>query len=132
MREDTALIALDWGTSSLRAYAMGEGGAVLETRRSEHGVMHLPTGPGIDTPAAAFEATLQGLCGDWLTAHPDTPLIACGMVGSAQGWREAAYVPVPTGLGQLASRATSPSHASSASLHSMCSSGSSTGFFLNS
>ena len=41
------LFALDWGTSSLRAYAMGPGGQVLATRRSEHGVMNLPAGPAM-------------------------------------------------------------------------------------
>ena len=51
-----ALFALDWGTSSLRAYALGPGGQVLATRRSEHGVMNLPAGAGIATPAEAFEA----------------------------------------------------------------------------
>lgn len=101
-----ALFALDWGTSSLRAYALGPGGQVLATRRSEHGVMNLPAGAGIATPAEAFEATLQGLCGDWLAAHADTPLIACGMVGSAQGWREARYQPLPARASELATAMT--------------------------
>ena len=100
------LFAVDWGTSSLRAHALGPGGQVLATRRSEHGVMNLPTGPGIDTPAAAFEAALRGLCGDWLADHPETPLIACGMVGSAQGWREARYQPLPARTGELATAMT--------------------------
>ncbi len=100
------LFALDWGTSSLRAYAMGPGGQVLATRRSEHGVMNLPAGPAIHTPAEAFEAALQTLCGDWLTAHADTPLIACGMVGSAQGWREARYQPLPARASELATAMT--------------------------
>lgn len=101
-----ALFALDWGTSSLRAYALGPGGQVLATRRSEHGVMNLPAGAGIATPAEAFEAALQGLCGDWLAAHADTPLIACGMVGSAQGWREARYQPLPARASELATAMT--------------------------
>jgi 2-dehydro-3-deoxygalactonokinase len=100
------LFALDWGTSSLRAYALGPGGQVLATCRSEHGVMNLPAGPGIHTPAEAFEAALQALCGDWLAAHPDTPLIACGMVGSAQGWREARYQPLPARASELATAMT--------------------------
>jgi 2-dehydro-3-deoxygalactonokinase len=106
MREDPALLALDWGTSSLRAYALGVGGAVLDTRRSEHGIMHLPAGPGIDTPAAAFEQALQQLCGDWLATQADTPLIACGMVGSAQGWSEARYQPLPARAVELATAMT--------------------------
>lgn len=104
--ETPALIALDWGTSSLRAYAMGAHGAVLAARRSEHGVMHLPAGPGVDSPAAAFEQALQALCGDWLAGHPSAPLIACGMVGSAQGWREAPYQPLPSREADLADAVT--------------------------
>jgi 2-dehydro-3-deoxygalactonokinase len=100
------LLALDWGTSSLRAYAMDAGGAVLATRRSEHGVMNLPAGPGIGSATEAFEAALQALCGDWLAAHPDIPLIACGMVGSAQGWREARYQPLPARARELATAMT--------------------------
>lgn len=104
--ETPALIALDWGTSSLRAYAMGAGGEVLATRRSEHGVMHLPEGPDIGSSAAAFERALQQLCGDWLHQHPRTALIACGMVGSAQGWREAPYQPLPSREADLACAVT--------------------------
>ena len=104
--ETPALFALDWGTSSLRAYAMGSDGAVLVTRRSEHGVMHLPSGPSVDSPAAAFEQALQLLCGDWIASHPQAPLIACGMVGSAQGWREAPYRPLPSREADLAGAVT--------------------------
>ena len=100
--ETPALIALDWGTSSLRAYALGSGGQVLATRRSGHGIMNLPCGSGPHTPAEAFEAALQALCGDWLAAQPETPLIACGMVGSAQGWREVPYRPLPSDETSLA------------------------------
>ena len=96
-----ALIALDWGTTSLRAYAYAPDGQVLERRHSAHGITQLPA-PG----EAGFAQALSALVGDWAAASRAAPLVACGMVGSAQGWREAAYVPVPTGLDQLASRAT--------------------------
>lgn len=52
-------------------------------------------------PSAAFERALQDTCGDWLAATPGLPLLACGMVGSAQGWREAKYLPAPTSLDAL-------------------------------
>ncbi|MEG3012699.1 MAG: 2-dehydro-3-deoxygalactonokinase, partial [Pseudomonas sp.] len=39
------LIALDWGTSSLRAYKLGPGGQVLEQRSLASGIMHLPCEP---------------------------------------------------------------------------------------
>jgi 2-dehydro-3-deoxygalactonokinase len=103
---NAVLLALDWGTSSLRAYAMDAGGAVLATRRSEHGVMNLPVRPDIGSATEAFEAALQALCGDWLAAQPDTPVIACGMVGSAQGWREARYQSLPARVSELAKAMT--------------------------
>lgn len=80
------LLALDWGTSSLRAHLLGDGGAVLAERREPWGVLHLPaSGEG------GFAAALQRVAGDWLAATPGLPVIASGMVGSAQGWREAPY-----------------------------------------
>lgn len=82
-----ALLALDWGTSSLRASLLDAAGHVLDSRHRPWGLLHLPEG--------GFPAALQGIAGDWLTATPGLPLIASGMVGSAQGWREAPYVPVP-------------------------------------
>lgn len=100
--DTTTLIALDWGTSSLRAYALGDGGQILATRSSEHGIMNLPVAPEGSHGATRFELALQRLCGDWLMAQPGVPLLACGMVGSAQGWREAAYLDAPASLDDLA------------------------------
>jgi 2-dehydro-3-deoxygalactonokinase len=92
------LVALDWGTTALRAYLLGQGGAVLAQRAQPWGILHLPEG--------GFDAALQGIAGDWLSATPGVPLIACGMVGSAQGWREAPYVPCPAGADSLVSGLT--------------------------
>lgn len=105
LRTATRLIALDWGTSALRAFRLGENGAALETRHRPWGIMNLP--PAADgvadaEPGAAFERALQDTCGDWLAAAPGLPLLACGMVGSAQGWREAKYLPTPASLDALA------------------------------
>ncbi|MFC6335971.1 2-dehydro-3-deoxygalactonokinase [Pseudomonas sp. CCM 7891] len=98
------LIALDWGTSSLRAYKLGPGGHVLEHRSLASGIMHLPTEPrdiaGIWC-ADGFELAFDAACGDWLDAQPTLPVIACGMVGSAQGWSEAAYRDTPADVATL-------------------------------
>ena len=74
------LIALDWGTSSLRAYLLDAGGTVLDHRESAHGIRALPEG---GFPAAFAEA-----------------------VG---GWREAPYAeagPQGVGLPELAAELT--------------------------
>lgn len=101
----TRLVALDWGTSALRAFRMGATGDVLETRHRPWGIMNLPpAADGAEAPQrdAAFERALQDTCGDWLATTPDLPLLACGMVGSAQGWREAMYLDAPASLDALA------------------------------
>ena len=92
----TALIGLDWGTSSLRAFRYGAGGEVLERRQSSHGITQLPV-----AGEAGFAQALVQLAGDWLVAAPHAPIVACGMVGSAQGWKEAAYVALPVGADRL-------------------------------
>ncbi len=82
-----ALIAIDWGSSSFRAYLMARDGAVLDERASADGVSNVPPN--------GFPATLARLIGDWMGAHPDLPVLASGMVGSRHGWREAPYVRCP-------------------------------------
>jgi 2-dehydro-3-deoxygalactonokinase len=91
-----SLIALDWGTSNLRASLLDRDGAVLDTRSAAAGVMAVPE--------RRFAEALLSLCGDWLVAHPRTPCIASGMVGSRQGWVEAPYVECPAGLSDAAAR----------------------------
>jgi 2-dehydro-3-deoxygalactonokinase len=75
-------IAVDWGTSRLRATRM-EGDAAGETRTSEAGMATLDRD--------GFAPALRALVGDWLPA----PVLAAGMVGARQGWFEAPYRPVP-------------------------------------
>ncbi|HTJ95428.1 MAG TPA: 2-dehydro-3-deoxygalactonokinase, partial [Pararobbsia sp.] len=93
------LVALDWGTSSLRAYLFAAQGKVLAVRNLPWGVMKLPR----SAAEGGFDAAFEAACGDWLDARPGLPLIACGMVGSAQGWVEAAYIDAPADANRLAS-----------------------------
>ena len=98
------LIALDWGTTSLRAYKLATGGVVLEQRALSSGIMQLPKTPRVINGrecADGFELAFDEACGDWLDAQPDLLVIACGMVGSAQGWREAAYCETPANVANL-------------------------------
>ncbi len=94
----TALIALDWGSSNLRARRLGPGGQVLEERAAALGVLQVPPG--------GFEAALGQVVGDWLAQHPSAALLASGMVGSRQGWVEAPYLPCPATLAQAAAALT--------------------------
>jgi len=100
------LVALDWGTTSLRAYRLGEQGRVLEHRSLSAGIMQLPSTPRLiagQMCADGFELAFDEACGDWLDAQPTLPVIACGMVGSAQGWREAVYQQTPASVAALSS-----------------------------
>ncbi|MBS1229287.1 MAG: 2-keto-3-deoxy-galactonokinase [Proteobacteria bacterium] len=94
------LLALDWGTSSLRAFLMHDG-QVIDTRHSAHGIQHLPL-PG----RAGFEQAFAAIAGDWVRHWPQLPVVASGMVGSAQGWREAPYVRCPATVKALAEQNT--------------------------
>lgn len=96
-----ALLALDWGTSSLRAFLQAADGQVLAERAAPRGIAQLAQ-PG----PAGFEQALDEVAGDWLRAQPGLPVVAGGMVGSAQGWREAAYLPCPADVTALATQAT--------------------------
>ena len=91
-----ALIAIDWGSSSFRAYLMSGTGDILDEVASADGIGSVPAG--------VYPATLMRLIGRWLGAHPALPVIASGMVGSRHGWREAPYAPLPAGPGDIASR----------------------------
>ncbi|MCS6779511.1 MAG: 2-dehydro-3-deoxygalactonokinase [Geminicoccaceae bacterium] len=88
------LIGIDWGTSSFRAFLIDEAGLVLDRIASADGILAVPAG--------GFEATFVRLLGPWLEAHPDLPILASGMVGSRQGWREVPYAPCPVSPAALA------------------------------
>ncbi|WNC90277.1 2-dehydro-3-deoxygalactonokinase [Paraburkholderia sp. FT54] len=95
--EHAALIALDWGTTSLRAYLYDASGNVLATRASTAGIMNLPR----SAEQGGFDAAFDDACGAWLEHAPAAPVIAAGMVGSAQGWLEAPYVDTPASADAL-------------------------------
>ena len=87
----TDWIAVDWGTSHLRAFAIGADGAVLDRAQSADGMGTLAQ--------AEFEPALMRLIEPWL-GDGSIPVIACGMVGAKQGWVEAPYCSVPCKPGE--------------------------------
>jgi 2-dehydro-3-deoxygalactonokinase len=88
------MIAIDWGSTSARAYLLNEQGKPVSTRSEPLGVRNVAKN--------GFEKALQQLCGTWLEAHPDTPVFASGMVGSRNGWVDVPYVVCPAGVTALA------------------------------
>lgn len=97
-RSGAALIGLDWGTSNLRVLRIAPGGAVLAARSD-------PRGAGALSPEA-FPGVLAEVAEGWL--DDGLPILACGMTGGRGKWREAAYLPAPATLGDLASGLVSP------------------------
>lgn len=88
------LIALDWGTSSLRAYLLGENGRCLAQTSGAFGILNVADG--------AFDAVYLQLCAGWQGEYGPLPVLASGMIGSRQGWLEAPYLPCPATPAQIA------------------------------
>lgn len=82
-----AWIAVDWGTTNLRAWAVAADRGVLAEARSSQGMNALAP--------AEFEPALLELIGDWLPGDGKTLVLICGMAGARQGWVEASYVQIP-------------------------------------
>lgn len=91
-------IAVDWGSSSFRAWAMDPAGHVLEARNGPDG---LKTVENRD-----FSGVITRHCAAWLDAAPEAPVLMQGMVGARTGWIEAAYAPCPVRFDQLVAQAT--------------------------
>jgi len=94
MSSPSALIGLDWGTTSFRAYRLDGAGAVLEARSASAGILKVPEGD--------FERVLEREVGPWLADAPGLPVIAAGMITSRQGWVEVPYRPCPAGSAEIA------------------------------
>ena len=95
MSDKISWIAVDWGSTHLRAYALGENNQLLHERTSDKGMGGLAP--------EAFESALLVLITDWLpttqpadgNGHKPVDIVACGMVGARQGWQEAPYQQAP-------------------------------------
>jgi len=87
------MIAVDWGTTSLRGALLDRSGAVLQERSAPLGVLQVPPG--------GFEATFNDLFGDWMRPPGQVALMA-GMVGSQQGWMQAPYCACPADAQDIA------------------------------
>jgi 2-dehydro-3-deoxygalactonokinase len=92
MSIEPAWIAVDWGTSRLRAWAMSDTNQVLGFLENEQGMSKLSPDQ--------FEPTLLDLIAPW-RGQAVTRVIACGMVGAKQGWCEIPYAEIPFDLTSL-------------------------------
>ena len=92
-KNSPTLIAVDWGTTSLRAYLLGGRGEILDRLEAARGVQNVGKGE--------HETALAGLVEPWRKGNAP-PILLSGMIGSRQGWVEAPYVRAPAGLSETA------------------------------
>ncbi|NQV99170.1 MAG: 2-dehydro-3-deoxygalactonokinase [Rhodospirillales bacterium] len=88
------MIAIDWGTTSFRAYRLSGQGEIIEKRQSASGILAVKDD--------RFAEMLVSQIGDWMEAEPDARIVMSGMIGSRQGWREIDYVTGQPGIGEIA------------------------------
>jgi 2-dehydro-3-deoxygalactonokinase len=93
-----AWIAVDWGTSNVRAWGLDADGGIVFSESSDRGMGKLSR--------EDYPAVLAGMVG---ARAPDVEdVLICGMAGARQGWLEAPYLHTPTALAQLARGAVTP------------------------
>lgn len=87
------MIAIDWGTTSFRAYLLDDAGRILERREAAMGVMAISSG--------GFADVIDSQLPEWIDARRPR-IVMSGMIGSRQGWKEVPYVRVPAGIDEIA------------------------------
>jgi 2-dehydro-3-deoxygalactonokinase len=92
----THYIAVDWGTSRLRAFlceAKPDGSFRLLARSS---------GLGVSKSPISFEETLLHAISAWERDYGKLPILMAGQIGSSIGWKETPYLPCPISPDELA------------------------------
>ena len=90
--KDLYWIAVDWGSSNLRVWALDKRHKVLDSFSSSDGMLSLEI--------VEFEPLLLEKISNWVAGDVNIPVLCCGMVGAKQGWLEAPYATVPYNLMQ--------------------------------
>lgn len=95
MTTGPAFIAVDWGTTRMRALLCHQNDASCRDGGE------VVTGPGIGQLTRSIPETLFDAIQPWVRQHGKLDLILAGMVGSNLGWRVAPYVQCPVSFDQL-------------------------------
>ncbi len=94
-------IAIDWGTSNVRAWGLSRDGETTFATESDKGMSRLSKDD--------YPGVLRELVGDHIGAGSDpVDVVICGMAGAKQGWREAPYIETPADLRTLGQNAVMP------------------------
>jgi 2-dehydro-3-deoxygalactonokinase len=90
-------VAVDWGTSNLRAWGIDSSGQIKFSRSSPDGMSRLTR--------EQYPSVLTGLLTE---VHEPVDVLICGMAGARQGWLEAPYLDAPADLRLLSNGAVTP------------------------
>ena len=86
-----SFIAIDWGTTSFRAYHVDSDGAVINEVSAAEGILSVKDGK--------FDEALESQIGAW---DKSLPILGSGMITSRQGWIERPYLDCPASAADLA------------------------------
>ena len=98
MAVETEWVAVDWGTSNVRAWGIAADGSHSFAAQSDRGMGKIGR--------ADYPDVLAELVGG--RAPAAASVIVCGMAGARQGWLEAPYLDTPADLTALARGAVRP------------------------
>ncbi len=84
-------VAVDWGTSNVRAWGIAGDGSTVFSTGSDKGMGRIGK--------ADFPGVLDELIGVQMAGPAE--VVICGMAGARQGWREAPYLDTPADLHRL-------------------------------
>lgn len=92
------IIAVDWGTSHLRAY-------LCELNNDDRlTLLDIKCAAGVAMIKVNFEDELFNCISPWLDTYGQIPIIMSGQIGSNIGWRETGYLHSPVNPSSIASQ----------------------------
>jgi len=92
-------IAVDWGTSHLRAYL-----CKTELNSPLLELVETQLGAGVSKVTTSFEQELFQTISPWLNEYGNVPIFMAGQIGSSIGWQETEYLPCPVAPKDIASK----------------------------
>ena len=103
MASQTEWVAVDWGTSNVRAWGIAGDSSHTFAVSADKGMGRITK--------ADYPAVLDELIGSQTDGGAHLDVVICGMAGARQGWIEAPYLDTPADLNQLAKGAVRPAAA---------------------
>lgn len=96
MIKHTHVIAIDWGTSHLKAHLCQVNDDLSLT------AIGFKQGSGVSKVEDSFEQELSRCIFDWVGQYGKLPILMAGQIGSSIGWHQAPYLPCPASANLLA------------------------------